>query len=141
VPPRTSSTTAPAKSALLAAHTAAAALPHKPRELRIQIPGLVPRAPEARANGAKPPKAGGSAPSRAEPPKAKASGRASPRAHAHGADEPRFPTADRMILEELKAAIRARDAQFALKNGAKHHGFAARDVPYPRAYERIDLDQ
>ncbi|EIN12409.1 hypothetical protein PUNSTDRAFT_124275 [Punctularia strigosozonata HHB-11173 SS5] len=56
-------------------------------------------------------------------------------------DEPRFPTADRVILAELQASLRARETQFALKNGRRYHGFSPRDVPYPRSYDRLDLDQ
>ncbi|KAF9485800.1 hypothetical protein BDN70DRAFT_459133 [Pholiota conissans] len=66
----------------------------------------------------------------------------------------RFSTADRTILEELTASIRAREAQFKLKGvghtvlgggrspGKKYHPYATDEVPYPRAYGKdvIDLD-
>lgn len=67
---------------------------------------------------------------------------------------PKFSTADRTILEELKRNIHARNTQFVLKGvgthltdgtvsrGKKHHPYTQRDVPYPRNYERevLDLD-
>ncbi|KAF8627448.1 hypothetical protein AX17_006262 [Amanita inopinata Kibby_2008] len=71
----------------------------------------------------------------------------------NGAD-PRFSTADRKILEELKRNITAREAQFIKKGksagfgasgvvpGKKHHPYPRHIVPYPRNYERevLDLD-
>lgn len=64
----------------------------------------------------------------------------------------RFSTADRTILEELKASIRAREAQFMLKgvghtvlgggrgSGKKYHVYPKEIVPYPRSYERDVID-
>ncbi|KAJ3932321.1 MAG: hypothetical protein NXY57DRAFT_894439 [Lentinula lateritia] len=60
----------------------------------------------------------------------------------------KFSTADRTILEELKRNISAREAQFIVKgpltnhSGRKHHPFNKEDVPYPRSYDRevLDLD-
>ncbi|KAH7878089.1 uncharacterized protein C8R40DRAFT_1168134 [Lentinula edodes] len=82
----------------------------------------------------------------------------------------KFSTADRTILEELKRNISAREAQFIVKGplannsgsdngyrggglghdmgglgvsgGRKHHPFKKEDVPYPRSYDRevLDLD-
>ncbi|KAF9524283.1 hypothetical protein CPB83DRAFT_618717 [Crepidotus variabilis] len=66
----------------------------------------------------------------------------------------KFSTADRTILEELKANIRAREAQFVIKGvghtivgggkcpGKKHHPYSKKEVPYPRSYdtEVVDLD-
>ncbi|KAJ3881759.1 hypothetical protein F5051DRAFT_321253 [Lentinula edodes] len=61
----------------------------------------------------------------------------------------KFSTADRTILEELKRNISAREAQFILgmgglgvSGGRKHHPFKKEDVPYPRSYDRevLDLD-
>ncbi|KZT25388.1 hypothetical protein NEOLEDRAFT_359341 [Neolentinus lepideus HHB14362 ss-1] len=51
-------------------------------------------------------------------------------------------TPDRTILQELKRSIAARDAQFAVKGGKKHHPYPATLVPYPRSYERqvVDFD-
>ncbi|KAA1469908.1 hypothetical protein DENSPDRAFT_928486 [Dentipellis sp. KUC8613] len=51
-----------------------------------------------------------------------------------------FSTADRAILEELKRGITAREQQFVMKGGKKHHSFPAKDAPYPRNYERIVID-
>lgn len=65
---------------------------------------------------------------------------------------PKFSTADRTILEELKRNIQARNTQFVLKGmgthltdgtvsrGKKHHPYSQQDVPYPRNYEREVLD-
>lgn len=72
----------------------------------------------------------------------------------NGSVDPKFSTADRKILEELKLNISAREAQFVKKGtgvsfgrngvgcGKKHHPYSRRDVPYPRSYERevLDLD-
>ena len=64
----------------------------------------------------------------------------------------KFSTADRTILEELKANIRAREAQFIIKgvghrilggrksNGKKHHPYQKDEVPYPRSYDREVVD-
>ncbi|PPR04105.1 hypothetical protein CVT24_010678 [Panaeolus cyanescens] len=66
----------------------------------------------------------------------------------------RFSTADRTILQELKATIQAREAHFVMKGvgapvvgggkskGKKHHCYPVKEAPYPRSYERevIDLD-
>jgi len=64
----------------------------------------------------------------------------------------KFSTADRTILEELKANIRAREAQFVIKgaghrilggrksNGKKHHPYPKDEVPYPRSYDREVVD-
>lgn len=64
----------------------------------------------------------------------------------------RFSTADRTILEELKASIRAREAQFKLKGvghtvlgggrgpGKKYHPYPKEIVPYPRSYEKDVID-
>ncbi|KAF8177014.1 hypothetical protein BJ912DRAFT_1063707 [Pholiota molesta] len=70
----------------------------------------------------------------------------------HDAADDRFSTADRTILEELKASIRAREAQFKLKgvghtvlgggrcSGKKYHVYPKEIVPYPRSYERDVID-
>jgi hypothetical protein len=70
----------------------------------------------------------------------------------HDATDDRFSTADRTILEELKASIRAREAQFELKgvghtvlgggrcSGKKYHVYPKEIVPYPRSYERDVID-
>ncbi len=64
----------------------------------------------------------------------------------------KFSTADRTILEELKANIRAREAQFVIKGighatvggkkcpGKKYHPYPKEDVPYPRSYDREVVD-
>ncbi|KAF8158905.1 hypothetical protein K438DRAFT_1686751 [Mycena galopus ATCC 62051] len=73
--------------------------------------------------------------------------------------DPKFSTADRTILQELKRNISARAAQFVIKGGptetgglgraasitragSKHHAYNRDDVPYPRSYARevLDLD-
>ncbi|KAJ7819382.1 hypothetical protein B0H14DRAFT_3737686 [Mycena olivaceomarginata] len=78
--------------------------------------------------------------------------------HPPGHD-PKFSTADRTILQELKRNINARAAQFVIKGGpesglrraasitsrgagSKHHAYARDEVPYPRSYARevLDLD-
>ncbi|CAL1712725.1 unnamed protein product [Somion occarium] len=51
-----------------------------------------------------------------------------------------FSTADRTILEELKSKMKARDSQFQLRCGKKHHIYPASEVPYPINYERDVLD-
>ncbi|KDQ62491.1 hypothetical protein JAAARDRAFT_170906 [Jaapia argillacea MUCL 33604] len=53
---------------------------------------------------------------------------------------PDFSTADRTILEELKRNIQARDAQFVVRGGRKHHPFLPGEVPYPRDYDRLVVD-
>jgi hypothetical protein len=64
----------------------------------------------------------------------------------------KFSTADRTILEELKANILAREAQFVIKGighatvggkkcpGKKYHPYPKEDVPYPRSYDREVVD-
>ena len=52
-----------------------------------------------------------------------------------------FSTSDRAILEELRRNVGAREAQFVVRGGKKHHAYAAREAPYPRNYERLVLDQ
>jgi hypothetical protein len=76
--------------------------------------------------------------------------------HPPGHD-PKFSTADRTILQELKRNINARAAQFVIKGGpesglrraasitsrgagSKHHAYARDEVPYPRSYAREVLD-
>lgn len=73
------------------------------------------------------------------------------------AQDPKFSTADRTILQELKRNISARAAQFVIKGGpaesgklsssanslrlgAKHHAYSREEVPYPRSYAREVLD-
>lgn len=82
---------------------------------------------------------------------AAAAAKAKGKSNAGVADD-RFSTADRTILEELKAGIRAREAQFVLKGagetvlgggrgeGKKHHVHRKEEVPYPRAYGRDVTD-
>ncbi|KDR82916.1 hypothetical protein GALMADRAFT_238570 [Galerina marginata CBS 339.88] len=73
---------------------------------------------------------------------------------AQGQQAPKFSTADRTILEQLKANLQAREAQFVVKGvghavvgggyspGKKHHPYRKEEVPYPRSYGRevVDLD-
>lgn len=74
--------------------------------------------------------------------------------------DPKFSTADRTILKELKRNISARAAQFVIKGGpgsegghghagsagtasrlgTKHHAYTREEVPYPRSYAREVLD-
>ncbi|KAJ7069768.1 hypothetical protein C8F01DRAFT_1113905 [Mycena amicta] len=73
--------------------------------------------------------------------------------------DPKFSTADRTILKELKRNISARAAQFVIKggpaetgratggasfmrSGTRHHAYSRDEVPYPRSYARevLDLD-
>jgi hypothetical protein len=79
-------------------------------------------------------------------------------AHLHPpGHDPKFSTADRTILQELKRNINARAAQFVIKGGpesglrraasitsrgagSKHHAYARDEVPYPRSYAREVLD-
>ncbi|KAJ7095794.1 hypothetical protein B0H15DRAFT_1019865 [Mycena belliarum] len=75
------------------------------------------------------------------------------------APDPKFSTADRTILKELKRNISARAAQFVIKGGpaesgraasgasltrlgSRHHAYNREEVPYPRSYVRevLDLD-
>jgi hypothetical protein len=73
------------------------------------------------------------------------------------AQDPKFSTADRTILKELKRNISARAAQFVIKGGpaesgratsgvsftrlgTKHHAYTREEVPYPRSYAREVLD-
>ncbi|KAJ6559101.1 hypothetical protein DFH09DRAFT_519405 [Mycena vulgaris] len=75
------------------------------------------------------------------------------------AHDPKFSTADRTILKELKRNISARAAQFVIKGGpaesgrttsgasftrlgTKHHAYSREEVPYPRSYapEVLDFD-
>lgn len=58
-----------------------------------------------------------------------------------GWDDPRFSTADRMILHELKTKMQARDAQFKVKHGKKHHPYDLTEVPYPTNYEPGIIDK
>lgn len=37
--------------------------------------------------------------------------------------------------------MKARDDQFVLKNGKKHHPYPPKEVPYPRSYERQAIDR
>ncbi|KAI0081651.1 hypothetical protein K474DRAFT_1258092 [Panus rudis PR-1116 ss-1] len=53
---------------------------------------------------------------------------------------PQFSTADRTILEELKQKMKARDSQFKVRSGKKHHPYSPTEVPYPTHYERDVLD-
>ncbi|KAF8645159.1 hypothetical protein AX16_007987 [Volvariella volvacea WC 439] len=63
---------------------------------------------------------------------------------------PKFSTADRTILEELRRNIIAREAHFVFKGpglsasgvrvGKKHHSYPRKEVPYPRNFEREVLD-
>ena len=59
----------------------------------------------------------------------------------NGIEHSHFSTADRTIFEELKYSLFARDSQFVMKGGKKHHARSAKEVPFPRSYERIVLDQ
>ncbi|KAL4250784.1 hypothetical protein ABKN59_006099 [Abortiporus biennis] len=63
---------------------------------------------------------------------------------APAASEPggalQFSTVDRTILGELKQKMQARDAQFALRNGKRHHPYSSAEVPYPTSYERHVTD-
>ncbi|KAI0056108.1 hypothetical protein BV25DRAFT_1832575 [Artomyces pyxidatus] len=52
-----------------------------------------------------------------------------------------FSTTDRTILEELKRNVAARESQFRVKGGCKHHSYSAKEAPYPRNYERLVIDQ
>ncbi|TFY83031.1 hypothetical protein EWM64_g987 [Hericium alpestre] len=51
-----------------------------------------------------------------------------------------FSTADRAILEELQRGITARELQFVMKGGKKHHCYSPAIAPYPRNYERVVVD-
>lgn len=55
-------------------------------------------------------------------------------------DEARFSTADRTILNELKFKMQAREAQFKVKNGKRHHPYSPKEVPYPLHYEQSVID-
>ncbi|KAJ3502866.1 hypothetical protein NLJ89_g8695 [Agrocybe chaxingu] len=67
------------------------------------------------------------------------------------AQDLKFSTADRTILEELKANIQAREAQFKIMGvghtvvgggkcaGKKYHPYPKNEVPYPRSYDRLTL--
>ncbi|TDL17246.1 hypothetical protein BD410DRAFT_580873 [Rickenella mellea] len=52
----------------------------------------------------------------------------------------KFSTADRTILAELRHSITARESQFIMRGGKKHHPYSVMEVPYPRSYERIVVD-
>ncbi|KAF7288545.1 Methyltransf-25 domain-containing protein [Mycena chlorophos] len=80
----------------------------------------------------------------------------SPQTPEQGSQDPKFSTADRAILKELKRNMSARAAQFVVKggpaenargatlmrSGTKHHAYSRDEVPYPRSYARevLDLD-
>ncbi|KAF8889986.1 hypothetical protein CPB84DRAFT_1785092 [Gymnopilus junonius] len=79
---------------------------------------------------------------------------ASSEGNGNGNRAPKFSTADRTILEQIKAHLQAREAQFKIKGightvvgggyspGKKHHLYDKKEVPYPRSYgkEVVDLD-
>jgi len=83
---------------------------------------------------------------------ASTSGGANGSGHSQGQKGAKFTTADRAILEQLKANLRARDEQFTIKGvghtiygqlkspGKKYHAHPKDEVPYPRSYEREVLD-
>lgn len=48
---------------------------------------------------------------------------------------------DRELLDKLKQLRVARDAAFVFKNGKKHHRYSTKEVPFPRNYDRLVLDQ
>ena len=64
----------------------------------------------------------------------------------------KFSTADHTTLEQLKLNIRTREERFVVKGignlamgggqcrGKKHHPYPAKDVPYPRSYEKEVMD-
>ena len=52
-----------------------------------------------------------------------------------------FSTTDRRILEELRRKMQARDAQFRVVHGTRHHPFSPDEVPYPRSYDRRVVDK
>ena len=66
--------------------------------------------------------------------------------------KPKFSTADRTILEELKHNLKARLSQFTMKGvgvhltdgtvsrGKRHHAYGKREAPYPRSYDREVID-
>ncbi|KAI0052694.1 hypothetical protein FA95DRAFT_1592645 [Auriscalpium vulgare] len=51
-----------------------------------------------------------------------------------------FSTTDRAILAELKRNVAARESQFKMKSGRKHHPYPLKEAPYPRNYERVVID-
>jgi len=96
------------------------------------------------------------APIKAVPSSSSTTTTSSSHSHASGKKDKtvnlKFSTADRTILEELKANIRAREAQFSIKGvgstvvgggrcaGKKYHPYPKREVPYPRSYDREVVD-
>ncbi|OBZ68915.1 Demethylmenaquinone methyltransferase [Grifola frondosa] len=75
--------------------------------------------------------------------KSRSSKGSAPSTHnATAKNDAQFSTVDRTILDQLRRKVQAREEQFILRNGKKHHAFSAKEVPYPRSYERhvIDLD-
>lgn len=52
-----------------------------------------------------------------------------------------FSTADRKFLSELRQDLSSKESRFIMKNGKKHHPFSIAEVPYPRSYDRLVLDQ
>ena len=64
-----------------------------------------------------------------------------PRVKEDPAAEMLLSTPDRTILEELKKKMKARDDQFELRNGKRHHACPPQEVPYPRSYERHVIDK
>ncbi|KAJ7644197.1 hypothetical protein FB45DRAFT_735765 [Roridomyces roridus] len=75
-----------------------------------------------------------------------------PSTHHTTTHDPKFSTADRTILQELRRNMSARAAQFVIKGGpaentlmqmgVRHHAYDREEVPYPRSYARevLDLD-
>ncbi|KAH9939809.1 hypothetical protein B0H21DRAFT_31146 [Amylocystis lapponica] len=73
--------------------------------------------------------------------KSKSSKGGSSQADKEGAkNDVQFSTVDRTILEELRQKIRARESQFVIRSGKKHHSLSVAEAPYPRSYEREVVD-
>ncbi|PCH39988.1 hypothetical protein WOLCODRAFT_162007 [Wolfiporia cocos MD-104 SS10] len=58
----------------------------------------------------------------------------------HDSEHAAAEEADLDQLRELSKKMQARESQFMVKNGKRHHSFPNKHVPYPRSYDREVID-